>query len=99
MRRSGGDLKRAVAELLVAADCEVDVCELRGGADGSLHADFERLDEVIAYLRPGVPVIALGSGTITDLATGARRSAEAPDARRVRGPGADVHVVRRLAPG
>ena len=68
MRRSGGDLKRAVAEVLVAADFEVDVCELQGGADGSLHADFERLDEVIEYLRPGVPVVALGSGTIVDLA-------------------------------
>ena len=67
MRRSGRDLKRGVAELLVTADFEVEVCELEGGADGTLHADFERLDEVVAHLRPGVPVIALGSGTITDL--------------------------------
>ncbi len=67
MRRSGRDLKRAVAEVLVAADFEVEVCELQAGADGAVHADFDRLDEVAAHLRPGVPVVALGSGTITDL--------------------------------
>jgi glycerol-1-phosphate dehydrogenase [NAD(P)+] len=65
--RAGGDLKRGVAEVLVSADFEVDVCELKGGADGSLHADFDRLEEVIEHLAPAVPVIALGSGTVTDL--------------------------------
>jgi glycerol-1-phosphate dehydrogenase [NAD(P)+] len=68
MRRGGADLKRGVAEVLVGAGLEVVVCELTGGAEGSLHAEFERLDEVIEQLRPGVPVIALGSGTVTDLA-------------------------------
>jgi glycerol-1-phosphate dehydrogenase [NAD(P)+] len=67
MRRSGSDLKRGVAEVLVAANYEVEVCELEGATDGTLHADFERLDEVIAHLRADVPVIALGSGTVTDL--------------------------------
>ena len=33
-----------------------------------LHAEFERLNEVTARLQPGVPAIALGSGTVTDLA-------------------------------
>jgi glycerol-1-phosphate dehydrogenase [NAD(P)+] len=68
MSRSGQDLKRAVAEVLVAANFGVDVCQLEGGADGTLHADFERLDVVIEHLRGGVPVIAVGSGTVTDLA-------------------------------
>jgi glycerol-1-phosphate dehydrogenase [NAD(P)+] len=68
MRRAGSDLKRGVAEILASADYGVAVCELRGGVDGSLHADFERLAEVIDHLAPGVPVIALGSGTVTDLA-------------------------------
>ena len=35
MRRSGADLKRAVAELISGAGFEVAVCELAGGADGS----------------------------------------------------------------
>jgi len=68
MSRAGGDLKRGVAEVLSGAGLQVEVCELAGGADGSLHADFERLEEVIEHLRPGVPVVALGSGTVTDLA-------------------------------
>ena len=68
MRRRGADLKQAVAEMLSAAGREVEVCELAGGVDGSLHADVERLDEVIDHLHPGVAVIALGSGTVTDLA-------------------------------
>ncbi|MGB0091220.1 MAG: iron-containing alcohol dehydrogenase [Solirubrobacteraceae bacterium] len=68
MRRAGADLKRGVVEGLAGAGLEVGVCELAGGADGSLHAEFERLDEVMERLRPGVPVIALGSGIVTDLA-------------------------------
>jgi glycerol-1-phosphate dehydrogenase [NAD(P)+] len=68
MRRRGADLKQAVAQILSGAGREVEVCELAGGADGSLHAEFERLDEVIDHLHPGVAVIALGSGTVTDLA-------------------------------
>jgi glycerol-1-phosphate dehydrogenase [NAD(P)+] len=68
MRRGGADLKRDVSEILSGAGLDVGVCELAGGADGTLHAEFERLDEVIEQLRPGVPVVALGSGTVTDLA-------------------------------
>lgn len=68
MRRHSADLKRTVSELLSGAGFDVGVCELTGGADGSLHAEFERLDEVMEHLHPGVPVIALGSGTVTDLA-------------------------------
>jgi glycerol-1-phosphate dehydrogenase [NAD(P)+] len=67
MCRRGEDLKRVVAGVLAGAGFEVEVCELQGGADGTLHADFERLDEVIEHLRPGVAVVALGSGTVTDL--------------------------------
>jgi hypothetical protein len=57
-----------VCQVLADAGLTVEICELAGGADGSLHAEFERLDEVIEQLRPGVPVVALGSGTVTDLA-------------------------------
>jgi glycerol-1-phosphate dehydrogenase [NAD(P)+] len=68
MCRAGGDLKRTVAEELTGAGFDVAICELAGGSDGSLHAEFDRLDEVIEWLRPGVPVAALGSGTVCDLA-------------------------------
>jgi glycerol-1-phosphate dehydrogenase [NAD(P)+] len=68
MRRAGENLKPWVGERLTAGGLAVEVCELAGGADGSLHAEFERLAEVSERLGPGVAVIALGSGTVCDLA-------------------------------
>lgn len=68
MRRAGEDLKPWVAEVLTRAGLAVDTLELEAGEDGLLHADLHVLEEVAPRLRSGVPVVALGSGTITDLA-------------------------------
>lgn len=68
MRRAGEDLKRMVRERLGSGGRAVEVCELAAGTDGRLHADFERVAEVRARLRAGVVVVAVGSGTVTDLA-------------------------------
>ena len=68
MRRGAGDLKPWLCGQLEAAGMAVEVVELTPGPDGVVHADFAQLERVRHRLRPGVPVVALGSGTVTDVA-------------------------------
>jgi glycerol-1-phosphate dehydrogenase [NAD(P)+] len=66
--RGGEPLKPWFAGVLADAGYEVRTLELPPGEDGLLHADLHTLEEVRPHLRSGVPVVSLGSGTITDLA-------------------------------
>ncbi len=68
MRRGEEELKPFVARLLGDAGWEPQVVVLEASEDGKVHADDERVEQVLATLRPGVPVVALGSGTVTDVA-------------------------------
>jgi glycerol-1-phosphate dehydrogenase [NAD(P)+] len=68
MRRGADELKPWLERQLEAAGLDVDVVELQPGRDGEVHADFEQLERVQSQLRSGVPVVALGSGTVTDVA-------------------------------
>ncbi|MBV9050261.1 MAG: iron-containing alcohol dehydrogenase [Solirubrobacterales bacterium] len=66
--RRGAPLKPAVRELLERAGWTAESIELSGGErEEDLHATFEAVDAVKSRLRPGVPVVALGSGTITNI--------------------------------
>ena len=68
MRRGEQDLKPFVQALLRDAGYEVEPLWLEGDQYGLVHADFTQVERVRAALRPGVALIALGSGTITDIA-------------------------------
>ncbi len=68
MRRGGEDLKPMVRVLLEREGFEVCVVELEGDERGVVHPDFREVETVKGSIRPGVPVVALGSGVITDIA-------------------------------
>lgn len=68
MARGGDDLKRLVRDLLAGAGWRVRTAQLEPGADGQAHAGEREVERVLAGLRPGLPVVALGSGTVTDVA-------------------------------
>jgi glycerol-1-phosphate dehydrogenase [NAD(P)+] len=68
MRRDGDDLKALVRRLLADAGWRVRTVVLEAGEDGQAHADEHTVEQVFAELRPGVPVVSLGSGTVTDVA-------------------------------
>jgi glycerol-1-phosphate dehydrogenase [NAD(P)+] len=68
MHRDGEDLKALVQRLLTDAGWQVRTVILRTGDDGQAHADEQTVEQVLSELRPGVPVISLGSGTVTDVA-------------------------------
>ena len=58
---------------LVHIDCSTDAGwqveqGLQAGEDGQAHADDHTVEQVLDELRPGVPVVSLGSGTVTDVA-------------------------------
>ena len=68
MRRGGEDLKPMVRRLLEREGFEVRVVALGGDERGVVHPDFREVETVKGNIRPGVPVVALGSGVITDIA-------------------------------
>ena len=68
MRREEQDLKPFTQKLLQQAGYQVQTQWLAGDAYGLVHADFEQVERVHAALRPGMALIALGSGTLTDIA-------------------------------
>jgi glycerol-1-phosphate dehydrogenase [NAD(P)+] len=77
MRRAGADLKSLVAERLAADLAEVRVVRL-GRDDAELHADRDAIAEVVAAADGSGCVVALGSGTICDIAKEASRELAAP---------------------
>ena len=68
MQREGQDLKPFVQALLRNAGYEVEALWLAGDHYGLVHADFAQVERVRAALQPGMAVVALGSGTVTDIA-------------------------------
>ncbi len=67
MRRAGEDLKALVNRLLTSAGWQVETIVLEAGEDGQAHADEHTVARVHQQLRPGVPVVSVGSGTVTDV--------------------------------
>lgn len=68
MDRGGEDLKPLVQRILRDAGWEVRTVVLEPGDDGEAHADQHAVDQVLAVLAPDARVVALGSGTVTDVA-------------------------------
>lgn len=67
MFRQGESLKPKVRKMLEDAGFEILVVELEGDEYGLVHPDFREVEIVKRHLRPGVKVVALGSGVITDI--------------------------------
>jgi glycerol-1-phosphate dehydrogenase [NAD(P)+] len=81
MRRGDDDLKALVGRLLTEAGWEVETAILAAGEDGQAHADEATVESVRARLRPGLAVVSVGSGTVTDVAKHACYTYEQEHAR------------------
>jgi glycerol-1-phosphate dehydrogenase [NAD(P)+] len=68
MFREDVDLKRFVRDLLYVAGYKETTCHLEDDEFGLVHAEFEHVEAVLWGLKPGTALIALGSGTVTDIA-------------------------------
>ncbi|MEO5940554.1 MAG: iron-containing alcohol dehydrogenase, partial [Candidatus Limnocylindrales bacterium] len=78
MRRAGADLKSGVVELLRAVEPDVRLVAL-GRADEELHADAGAIEAAVAGARGSGVVVAVGSGTICDIAKEASRKLGVPE--------------------
>jgi glycerol-1-phosphate dehydrogenase [NAD(P)+] len=68
MRREQQDLKPFVQALLHDAGYQVETLWLKGDQYGLVHAGFDQVDLVQANIEHGKALVALGSGTVTDIA-------------------------------
>src|SRR5262245_46440540 len=68
MQRAGADLKAQVLGQLRAAGWQPELIELQPDATGQVHTDFGQIRAVQARLTPNTAVLAIGSGTVTDVA-------------------------------
>ncbi|HVB23447.1 MAG TPA: iron-containing alcohol dehydrogenase [Ktedonobacteraceae bacterium] len=68
MRRGEQELKPFVQALLRDAGYTIEPLWLEGDQYGLVHADFAQVQRVRTALRPGIALVALGSGTVTDIA-------------------------------
>jgi glycerol-1-phosphate dehydrogenase [NAD(P)+] len=68
MHREGEDLKVFTQALLRNAGYAVHPLWLSGDRYGLVHADFEQVERVRAAIAPGTALVALGAGTLTDIA-------------------------------
>jgi glycerol-1-phosphate dehydrogenase [NAD(P)+] len=68
MLREDIDLKRFVRDLLYVAGYDETTCHLENDEYGLVHAEFEDVEGILWGLEPGTALIALGSGTVTDIA-------------------------------
>jgi glycerol-1-phosphate dehydrogenase [NAD(P)+] len=68
MRRGDEDLKVLVHRLLADVGREVRTVVLEAGEGGQAHADEHTVDQVLRELQPGLSVVSVGSGTVTDVA-------------------------------
>jgi glycerol-1-phosphate dehydrogenase [NAD(P)+] len=68
MLREDVDLKRFVRDLLYVAGYDETTCWLEGDEYGLVHAEYEHIESILWGLEPGTALIAVGSGTVTDIA-------------------------------
>jgi glycerol-1-phosphate dehydrogenase [NAD(P)+] len=85
MTRAGVDLKPMVRGLLSGEGFETRSVELPGDEHGVVHPDLREVEIVKRTIRPGAPVVALGSGVVTDISKHAcfTYEQERPDEPRV----------------
>lgn len=66
--REDVELKRFVRDLLYVAGYHETTCHLDEDEYGLVHADYEHVEGVLWGLEAGTALIAIGSGTVTDIA-------------------------------
>lgn len=67
MSRERDDLKELVQALLRHTGHPVETLRLRGDRYGLVHADFDQVERVLQAITPNMALVALGSGTLTDI--------------------------------
>ncbi len=67
MRREADDLKAFVQALLRNAGYQLQTLWLKGDQYGLVHADFAQVQRIEASITPESALVALGSGTVTDI--------------------------------
>jgi glycerol-1-phosphate dehydrogenase [NAD(P)+] len=67
MKRGKDDLKRQILDVLRGASWEVETLVMEPDSTGQVHTDMPHIDKVKASLRPGVSVLSVGSGVVTDI--------------------------------
>jgi glycerol-1-phosphate dehydrogenase [NAD(P)+] len=68
MRRDEDDLKELILRLLDEAHWQAMPLRLTAEGDGQLHTDMVQAEKVKSALQPGWAVLAVGAGTICDIA-------------------------------
>jgi glycerol-1-phosphate dehydrogenase [NAD(P)+] len=68
MQREGKDLKELIFEILKNASWQFEVLWLEPDGRGQVHTDFGQINFVKAQLQANSAVLAVGSGTVTDIA-------------------------------
>jgi glycerol-1-phosphate dehydrogenase [NAD(P)+] len=84
MRRAGADLKPLILTQLREAGWRPEPLWLEPDGTGQVHTDFAQIGRVQAQIQPGMGLLSVGAGTVTDIAKHAcheyarERSAAAP---------------------
>src|SRR5262245_21589465 len=68
MHRAGAQLKPLILAQLREAGWQPEPLWLEPDATGQVHTDFTQIAHVQAQLRPGMGVLSVGAGTVTDVA-------------------------------
>ena len=67
MRRGSDDLKSLVLQVLQDAGWTPEVLVLEPDDTGQVHTDMPHIEAVKAKIKPDVPLVAIGSGVLTDI--------------------------------
>lgn len=67
MRREASDLKSLVAEIIASAGWRIEKLVLQPDSSGQVHTDLHQIGVVKDRIRPGLVVLSVGSGTVTDI--------------------------------
>jgi glycerol-1-phosphate dehydrogenase [NAD(P)+] len=68
MRRAAADLKTLILATLQAAGWQAEIMVLEPDATGQVHTDMPHIEAVQRRLRPGLALLSVGAGTVTDIA-------------------------------
>jgi glycerol-1-phosphate dehydrogenase [NAD(P)+] len=82
MRRAPEELRPLVQSILQASGWAFEAIVAEPDSSGQMHTDLEQIGQIQARLLPGCAVVAIGSGTITDIAKHACHPFEKPRGHR-----------------
>ncbi len=68
MHRDGADLKTELVRILRRGGWDPQPAWMEPDASGQVHTEMTRIRGLVSGIRPGMSVVAVGSGTVTDLA-------------------------------